>query len=185
MWPWGHAAAGYLLYSLFVRATGERPTGVAVLTLAVGTQFPDLVDKTLGWEVGVLPGGRTLAHSLLTVAVLWAVVTTVTRRYGRSVLGQAFLVGTLIHILTDGLYSAIEGDFADLSYLLWPVLPMPEEDAGLSIISMFAEMTLTTTVIFELGLVALAAGLWWADGRPGLATVRTIGRQWLAQLTPS
>lgn len=57
MWPWGHVGAGYLVYTLLRRHTGERPAGAAVLALAVGTQFPDLVDKPLGWTVGLLPGG--------------------------------------------------------------------------------------------------------------------------------
>jgi len=74
MWPWGHAAVGYLAYSLGYRASDRRLTGAAVIALGVGTQFPDLIDKPLGWTFGVLPGGRTLAHSLLTVAVVAVVL---------------------------------------------------------------------------------------------------------------
>jgi len=168
---------------LVVRASGDRPEGTAILALAVGTQFPDLVDKPFGWTFGVLPGGRTLAHSLLTIAVLVVAVRWLTRRYGRDALGRAFLFGTVVHTLGDGLYPAIEGNFSSLTYLLWPVLPMPEEDPGLSIISMFAEMTLTPTVAFEFALVALATILWWLDSKPGLMLLRTSARAWLGRLT--
>jgi len=182
MWPWGHAAAGYLVYSSFVRSKGHRPAGVAVVALAVGTQFPDLVDKPLAWTFGVLPGGRTLAHSLLVVLPLALLVRFLTRRYGGGKLGVAFLCGMLVHVLTDGLYAAVEGEFADLSYLLWPALPMPDYETEQSFLAHFANLSLTSDVTFEFVLVLAAAVVWWVDGRPGLALVRATGRRWLAAL---
>jgi len=185
MWPWGHAAAGYLCYSLVVRSRGRRPTAAALLALAVGTQFPDLVDKPLAWSVGVLPGGRTLAHSLFTVALLVVAVHYFTRRYGGRTAGGAFLFGTVSHVLTDGLYAAFAWEFADLSFMLWPVLPMPAYEADRSFIAHFAELSFTSTVTFEFVLVGVAAALWWLDGRPGLALARATGRRWLASVGPS
>jgi len=182
MWPWGHAAAGYLLYSLARRSQAHRPTDTALLALAVGTQFPDLVDKPLAWSLGVLPGGRTLAHSLLTFTVLAGAVHYATRRYGGRQAGGAFLFGTFVHVLTDGVYSAVALQFADLSYLLWPLFPTPEYETAQSFLAHFAKLSLTSTVTFEFVLVGLAAALWWADGRPGLALLRAKGRRWLARL---
>lgn len=182
MWPWGHAAAGYLLYSIAVRALGRRPTDTALLALAVGTQFPDLVDKPLAWSLGVLPGGRTLAHSLLTFAVLAVAVHYATRRYGGRQAGGAFLFGTFVHVLTDGVYSAVALQFTDLTYLFWPVLPMPAYETEQSFLAHFAKLSLTSTVTIEFVLVGLAAALWWADGRPGLTLLRATGRRWLARL---
>jgi hypothetical protein len=75
MWPWGHLALGYLLYSPFARARfGRPPTDRATLLLAFGTQLPDLVDKPLAWRLDVLPAGRTLGHSLLSVVAVSALV---------------------------------------------------------------------------------------------------------------
>ena len=60
MLPWGHLAVGYLAYSLAVRVrSGGPPAGLAVAALAVGTQFPDLIDKPLVSWVSVLPSGRS------------------------------------------------------------------------------------------------------------------------------
>ena len=37
MWPWGHAAAGYLLYTVWCRGRyGRQPLAPATLALAVG-----------------------------------------------------------------------------------------------------------------------------------------------------
>ncbi|PSQ17916.1 hypothetical protein BRC99_00275 [Halobacteriales archaeon QS_7_69_60] len=69
MLPWGHLAVGYLAYSLAVRGrTGGPPAGLATAALAVGTQFPDLIDKPLVAWVSLLPSGRSLGHSLLFAA---------------------------------------------------------------------------------------------------------------------
>lgn len=86
MWPWGHAAVGYLLYRVLGRTSGRTggdgpPSGPAVVALGVGTQFPDLVDKPLSWSFDLLPAGRTLAHSALIGAVFVAGLTVVATRY--------------------------------------------------------------------------------------------------------
>lgn len=58
MWPWGHAAIGYLLFSMDTRLRyGRRPGGPATILLFFGTQFPDLVDKPLAWTLPLLPSG--------------------------------------------------------------------------------------------------------------------------------
>ena len=49
MWTWEHLAIGYLAYSLLSQLAWRRPPTVgAAITVAFGTQFPDLVDKPLG-----------------------------------------------------------------------------------------------------------------------------------------
>ncbi len=102
MWPLGHAAVGYLLYTLATRARFDRPpTALALCALLVGTQFPDLVDKPLAWYVGVLPTGRTLAHSLLVLIPVSLVVLALARRYDRTELGFAFVLGALSHAVVD------------------------------------------------------------------------------------
>ena len=79
--PLGHAAFGYVLYSLYTRLhLNHPPQGLAALALAFGTQFPDLIDKPLTWTFAVLPYGRSFAHSLFTLvpllAILWLVFDT-------------------------------------------------------------------------------------------------------------
>lgn len=172
MWPWGHAALGYLAYTVLRRRVGERPAGLAVVALAVGTQFPDLVDKPLGWTVGLLPGGRSLAHSLLTLAVLAGAVLALARRVRHRAVGRAFLVGVALHLAGDSLYPALRGEFGDLTFLLWPVLPMPEPELAQSFSAHVAVVEPGPTFVFELLLVAAALAAWHDDGHPGLGTLR-------------
>lgn len=191
MLPWGHAAVGYLLFAAYVRyrdgggrspgmgrpATGRsavdsfggRPDGVAVLVLLAGTQFADLVDKPLGWYLGVLPGGRSLAHSLLVAGVVLAVVLWLAGRLGRPALGVAFAVGHLSHLAADAVYPVLEGEWVDVYYLLWPVLQDPDPVTDATIIETMVSSTLSPTGVFEAVLLLLAAALWVADGTPGLA----------------
>ncbi|MFC6974407.1 metal-dependent hydrolase [Halomicroarcula sp. GCM10025709] len=174
MWPWGHAAVGYLLYSLGCQATGRRVVAAPGLALAVGTQFPDLVDKPLGWTLGILPGGRTLAHSLLTFVIVSFLLGLLARRYGRAELGVAFVVGYLSHTLSDGLYAVIEGEIQSLSYLLWPLFTMPPVETAQTFSAHFATLVLGPYVLFELLLACLAAIRWYVDGRPGLEGARRL-----------
>jgi len=174
MWPWGHAAVGYLLCSLWVRwRDGRAPTAGVVLPLALGTQFPDLIDKPLAWTFSVLPSGRAGAHSLLVavplLAVLWWRFDSPTER--RAWVG--FAIGYLAHLATDGLYPLLDGEFADLSYLLWPALELPAYEESTGIISHFLAADITLALLAELLLFAAATLLWAVDGAPGL---RAIGR---------
>jgi hypothetical protein len=172
MWPWGHAAVGYLVYTGLRRRTGERPAGAAVVALAVGTQFPDLVDKPLGWTFGLLPGGRSLAHSLLTLAVLAGVVLALARRDRTRTAGVAFLLGALAHQFADALYPLLRGDLSDTTFLLWPALPMPEPELAQTFSAHAAVVEPGPTLIFELLLAVAALLAWHDDGHPGLGTVQ-------------
>lgn len=169
MWPWGHLAVGYLVYSLYAHVRYERPpSGYATVLVALGTQFPDLVDKPLAWTFGVLPTGRSLAHSLFTFLVVLLVV----RRYARSVdrpeLGTAFIVGYLTHPFADGVSALLAREFAYLTYLVWPLLPLPAYDTETSFLAHFTELSLTSGVLVEIGFAGFVVLLWVYDGVPGL-----------------
>lgn len=178
MWPWAHAAVGYLLYTLFVRVRSRRrPAGPAVLVLALGTQLPDLVDKPLAWYVPVLPTGRSLAHSLLVGGLVVALVFAYARRTDRTHLGTAFAVGYLSHPLADGLHPFVQGEWHFLAYLAWPVLPSPEYEGPESVLTRLAQLEPTPSFLFGLALTAVAALLWARHGYPGLETIRKQARR--------
>lgn len=172
MWPWGHAAVGYLLYSLYSRRRrGHAPTNVTTLVLAFGTQFPDLIDKPLAWTVPLLPTGRSLAHSLLTALAVIALVRVAMRRRGHTEYAVAFGIGYLSHLAADALHPLLNGEFVYLSYLAWPLLPLPGYDTQTSILAHFLTFEFDPFTIFEFGLVALALLVWWADDAPGIRTL--------------
>lgn len=173
MWPWGHLAAGYLLYTLYARArTGDAPGNAAALVAVVATQVPDLVDKPLAWSLSVLPSGRSLGHSLVVAAAVLPVVWYGAARRDARPLAAAFSLGYLSHLFTDALYPLLGLDFANVTFLAWPLLPLPTYDVEASFAAHFALISPSPTFLFELLLVAAASVAWHADGHPGLATVR-------------
>lgn len=172
MWPWGHAAVGYLLYATAVRSARDRsPDAVATIWLAFGTQFPDLVDKPLGWSTGILPTGRTLAHSLLFAVPLCVALYLFCKRRAslRSEWGLAFAIGDLSHVLVDASPPLLRGDPAEARFLLWPLLSVsPYEDGAPTVAGSFASIDPSAYFALQLALAAAAIGWWWRDGRPGL-----------------
>lgn len=179
MWPWEHLAIGYLAYSLLVRTgTGTTPAAGGAVAVAVGTQFPDLVDKTLGWAGTVLPSGQSLAHSLLFAVPFVVLVGAVTVVVDRRDLGLAFGVGYLTHLPGDVVYPAMLGGEFNLSFLLWPVLaPSGSQPSAMfahvqELIATFLALLATPQglyyLFFELLLLAVALSLWLLDGSPGL-----------------
>lgn len=138
MMPLGHAAVGYLLYVPYAVRRRVDPHGGPLLALLFGTQFPDLADKPLGWSLGVLPSGRSLAHSLLTATVVLAVVLYAARRRGRWYWGTAFGIGYVSHLAADSVLPALRGRPDRLTNLGWPLLPPPDYGAEHGFGSYFA-----------------------------------------------
>lgn len=188
MWPWEHLAVGYLCYSLLTRAwTGSPPSWTGALALAVGTQFPDLIDKPLAWEFGVLPSGNTLAHSLFTALPLSVFILVLTKRLGALHLGAAFVVGYLLHLPGDVFYPVLYGKGPWIDFLLWPLVPAQAGQVPGFIyeVQHLVERTVQYLssssgrlyLTLEAGLLASAFAVWYADGMPGVGVIRvTIAR---------
>ncbi|WP_267643249.1 metal-dependent hydrolase [Haloarchaeobius amylolyticus] len=158
MWPWGHAALGYLAYRLLPTKRRAHGSVLVMLALLVGTQLPDLIDKPLAWWATVLPTGRSLAHSVLTFAVFVALAYVVAQRYDRSDVAFAASFGYGAHLVGDSLHSLLRLRFADLTFLLWPVLPSPDYPTDKSFTAHFAELSFSgfTIVGFVLSVLAVA-----------------------------
>lgn len=180
MWPWGHLAVGYLLYSLGSHRWGRRPESPAVFLLALGTQFPDLVDKPLAWTFGLLDSGRSLGHSYLVAAIVLAILyAVVVPRVGRSPF-VAFAVGYLSHPLADLPFrDLLVGEFAFASYLLWPQVPLPPYDTDPSFLAHILAFELGPAGGVELVLVGLAVARWNQDGRPGWRECRGLAARFV------
>ncbi|WP_416841506.1 metal-dependent hydrolase [Haloferax sp. DFSO52] len=183
MWPWEHVAVGYILVSLWARATNRRLDGRAALAVVFGTQFPDLVDKPLSWSIGLLPSGISVAHSIFVSIPLALLVVLVARRFDMTVVGVAFALGYLSHIPADLFYSGFFfGNYRALQSFLWPISYGPES-SGVGFLSQtwyFLSRFLVylrrpeawAYIIFELLLVGSAVRLWIRDGAPGVALMK-------------
>ena len=181
MWPWGHLALAYLVYTLYSRLRrGHRPTAATALVVAVASQAPDLVDKPLAWTLSVLPTGRSLAHSLLVVpavALLYSLARV--RDEGEEPLVVAFGIGVLSHLFGDVFFSLVNLEFRHMGFLLWPAIPPVEYEVEQSFLAHFRLVDLSPELYFEFLLVALALVVWRSDGYPGLATVASVpARVW-------
>ena len=176
MWPLGHVAVAYLCYTLATRARFDAPPGhLAALVLVFGSQFPDLLDKPLAWYVGVLPTGRTLAHSLLFLIPVSVAVYLLARRYGRGEYGVAFAIGALSHAVVDAVPALWESTNQSAAHLLWPITTVePYESGAPSVLELLRESMGDPYFLSEFVLAAVAFTLWRRDGYPGLEPLRDL-----------
>lgn len=141
MLPLGHLAFAYLWYAGYAAVGRHRlPARAALVPLAIGSQFPDLVDKPLAY-VEVLSYGRSLAHSLFAFAACSLAVWWIARRLSgrwavdmwperlRIVTPGAFSVGYLSHLVGDTYRSLLAGDLWTTRFLLYPLFPVPVSSA--------------------------------------------------------
>lgn len=187
MWPWEHAAFGYLLYSGGMHVWRRSgPEGTATLVLFVSTLLPDIVDKPLSWLFGLFPSGFSLAHSIFVAVPLIAVVVFGTRARGRDELGIAFAVGYGSHLVGDIVSPIRSGSPIELSRVLWPLVTHPPYDHDYGLVGrtfVYLETFLATlgaadpiVLSLYLGLPVVALLLWIADGTPGLAMIGGVLR---------
>ena len=170
MFPWTHAAVGYALLvglALVLRRQVSRAELVAVVA---GALLPDLVDKPLAWWFGVLPSGRSLAHSLLLAVPLAVFVLAVAWYRGQLAAGAAFGLGYASHLLGDTYVALYYWRPAELTFLLWPVLPPYPYDDVTGFVNFFSNVTPTPALLVTLGLGIVAGGVfavqfyrapWW------------------------
>jgi membrane-bound metal-dependent hydrolase YbcI (DUF457 family) len=89
----------------------------------LASQFPDLIDKPLAHEFGLIPSGRVFMHSFPTVLPLWLLVGVYAWRTDRPRAGAVFILGHLSHLLADNSKALLEQPPRVPSDLLWPVVP--------------------------------------------------------------
>ncbi|AQL44656.1 hypothetical protein BV210_17985 (plasmid) [Halorientalis sp. IM1011] len=180
MWPWGHAAFGYVLYSLSSRLTADPGvTGRDVLVLAVATQLPDLVDKSAAWVFDVFASGYAAGHSLFVALPVGLAVYWLAQRRDSESLGLAFVVGYWSHLAGDVLLAILLDKPYTVGKVLWPLVIFPgsEDPAGaittvMGFLVAFLELLVTaedpTVFVVFFGPPLAAIALWLVDGAPGL-----------------
>ena len=189
MWPWEHAAVGYLLYSLGLRALGrDPPSDREAVVLLVATQVPDLVDKPLSWVFGVFPTGYALGHSAFVAVPVGAAVLVASRARGRVRLGVALVVGYWAHLAADVLDPLRSGGSPTIDRVLWPVVSGTpyEEDLGAGrgvaylteFVGSLAAVDPLTLVGVYLLLPIITLVVWVRDGAPGTGPLRSLADRW-------
>jgi len=189
MWPWEHLAVGYLCYAAYARRRWRvAPAADATFALALATQLPDLIDKPLAWGLGVLPSGRSLAHSLLVAAPLTALAVALAARFGRRRVGVAFALAYASHLAGDVAYPLLTDGALRAGFLLWPLVPAPADPSGgvallahvralLGDFRAFLDTPLGVAyLLFEVGLLGWALARWVGDGAPGFGALRSLVR---------
>lgn len=178
MWPWEHLALGYLAYSAVSRrVAGRPPKPRETAAVAVGTQFPDLVDKPLGWIFHILPSGVSLAHSALVAGPLTLCLFVLAARHEWARAGLPFAVGYLSHLPADVAYGLLATGSSDASFLLWPLVPQESVIGSRSVlqyvtllfsryVSHLGQPYRLSYVLFEVGLLGLTVLAWRRDGYP-------------------
>ena len=180
MLPWGHFAVAYLLYSAYSRRRfGRPPQSGPTLAVIGGVFFADVVDKTLGWGLGLIPS-RSLGHSLVVAVPLIAVVYAVASRYDRVASATAFAIAHLTHLFTDIRPRLLLGYPIRNRYFFWPLVTERQYTFHERLFEppWIVELLVTPLtyrpvfLLLELVLFAFALRRWDADGRPGLEYVR-------------
>lgn len=141
MLPLGHAAIAYLCYVGYaVVSTHRLPARSALLSLFLGSQLPDVIDKPLAYW-NVLTYGRSLAHSvfsfLLISALVWWAAQRLQGRWNRTTWQDrirltapaGLAIGYGSHLLGDSYRVVLTGQYADARFLFYPLYTMPESHA--------------------------------------------------------
>ncbi|WP_080506775.1 metal-dependent hydrolase [Halolamina pelagica] len=176
MWPWDHAAVGYLLVSGASRLLWGRPPSRRVGALAVvAAVLPDLIDKPLSWGLGLLPSGRSLAHSLLIAAPVLILLLGIGIAYHRRRAAVAFSIAYLSHLAGDVAYPLLVDGELRLGFLLWPLVPAGTSGSGAGVpyladlVVDFIDVLASPRGLAYLTVDALVLGLavvvWWRDRR--------------------
>lgn len=181
MYPWGHLALGYLVYTVGTRLWNRRaPTGVPTLALVLGTQFPDVLDKPLNWWFDIFDG-RAIGHSVITAVALCGLLFLLARKHGHRDLAAAFTIGVFTHLVGDSWRALLSGDFGSAAFLMWPLLPAPTypKDSLVDHLREWAiafqtvpvgspRVLLDTQFGIQLVFAAVILSVWALDGFPGI-----------------
>lgn len=194
MWPWEHAIAGYVAYSLFCHLRyRDSPGGLEAFAAVFGSLLPDLVDKPLAWEYGVFETGYALGHSVFVAVPASIAVGLLARRRGRGRAGIAFAIGYLLHPPGDVFYDYVMNDSLSVRIMLWPVERGVASGEPPGLLAMFwhffgryrAEFAAeepSTYLLAQLGVAIVAGCLWLYDGAPVLRECAVVGKRAAARL---
>lgn len=120
--PSEHFIVAVLPTVAYVIVRDRRPPTLQFLAVIfVGSQLPDLIDKPLAHQFGILPSGRVFLHSLPIAVPLILLVVYYAVRTDRLRLGSAYAFAHLSHLVADN-HKALFDPTRDFPPdLLWPL----------------------------------------------------------------
>ncbi|GAA0729866.1 membrane-bound metal-dependent hydrolase YbcI (DUF457 family) [Halorubrum trapanicum] len=119
MFPHEHLLVALLPVVAYVAVRDRHlPTRGVTFAAAVGSQFPDLVDKPLAHQFGVLPSGRVFIHSLPFAFPIAVAVLAYGHYTERPRVAGAFVAAYLSHLVGDTYQILLAGQVPP--DLLWP-----------------------------------------------------------------
>lgn len=177
MWPWDHLAVGYVVYSIVRRLAGERPSS-EVFVLAGAAVFPDVLDKSLSWGLGLFPTGYAAGHSIFVAVPLGLLVAALAAGRRRLEVGLAFVVGYWSHLVGDVVWGWLVYGSPPLGRVLWPVVEFEPYATrrGLFDRALYYLGDLAGTladadpalIVAYLTPLGVSFALWLLDGAPGI-----------------
>lgn len=174
MWIWSHLAIAYLCYRAYCILVGREVTDSAVVVLALGALLADIIDKPLAWWFGILPNGRSLAHSLVITVPILTVIVLFLAASGRRPEAVALAIGHGTHLLADALRALVENGLSAVAFLAWPLLPPVSYHTPPTFKAHLATLAFTPSLIAGVILSVLTMVIWMADGMPGLPVGRAL-----------
>lgn len=187
MWPWEHVLFAYIVYSVYRHARwGRGPSGLATVALAIGSLAPDLIDKPLAWEFGLVGSEYAIGHSVFFAVGLCSALFALAASRGRPGPASGFACGYLMHLVGDVVPISIRRGELYVDHLFWPVMRTGGAERHGSFLEAsqhhfsryageIASLDPSPHVALQLGIVGLGLLLWALDGFPGIP--RTVPRR--------
>lgn len=169
----GHVGIAYLLFLVYDRGRKLEVRDPGMLfVLLLGSLFPDLIDKPLAWHLGLLPTGRSLAHSLLFLVPVCLAVYALARHRGKPVWGIAFGIGAISHTLVDAA-PVLWDPHATAGFLLYPLRDVePYGNGSPTVLGLFLDSLSNPYFLSEFVFLGIALLLWRSRGYPGIQAFR-------------
>lgn len=128
MFPHEHFIVALILVVMYIFARERKlPSRSLIAITFVGSQYPDLIDKPLALQLGVIPTGRVFMHSLSFAIPVSIAVLAYAWKTDRFQAGIVFVIAYASHLVTDNYAALVAGEIPnDLVWPFRPPIPRPD-----------------------------------------------------------
>jgi hypothetical protein len=161
MFPVEHFLVAFLPVLMYVLVIDRRLPSVRLTAVVfIGSQFPDLVDKPLAYQFGLIPSGRVFMHSLPIALPFLIGIIIYGWKTERNRLSVGFAFAYVSHLVADN-YGPLFGPHPRIRPdLLWPFAdPVSRPDvppwAGVGGIHTTLWTGFSLLVLFIIGTIVL------------------------------